>query len=250
MSANNENIQESQESQKLTINKPGSISDQELNFLIESVANSISLNTIELVKFKLTASQTIIFFEAINKNINITSLVFDYKFDTWQHYEIIFTKISSNPHLRELELNYTGGILFENIVKLFTALQENKSLITKLSLSFTPTSKNFTALVQYLESDHKLTNLNIEDSMNFGDLEDELCDRFFTAAKNLLTDIDINNLTAQQIQQLNLNNLTTLVINSSDEYEHDSSQQSNDEITTMIIDKLNLRTNLLPELTI
>lgn len=195
-------------------NDPAMILEDELLMLTDMVANSTSLKEIELENFKLTAGDTTIFFDAINSNNNIISLSFLSEFNTWGHYDIIFAKIAHNRELRELNLHDTDGILTDTIDQLFGKLRENNSLIEKLDLSFALTNQNFTALIQFLESDNKLIGLNIESSLDLAGVDIELCDRFWlvTNRKNLITDLNIINFTARQIELMTLDNIVSLTI--------------------------------------
>lgn len=236
------------------------ILEQEITTLAELVATSTSLNSIGFDNFKSTADGLTKLFDAINSNSNINSLIFyeksDHNYDSddeeinientiWNQSPIIFAKISANRNLSELTLHDTQGYLTNDIVKLFLALKENNSLLQKLDLSFNVTNDNLEALLQFLESDHKLTSLNIKNTMDLFAIRPDLCDRYWLIVnqKNLIYSMDIYNPTAQKISHLSLNNIISFTIDAKDD-------EGAAEMLNIIIEKMKLREGLLTEVTI
>lgn len=221
--------------------------DQEINMLAELVANSTSLKRIEFEKFKLTATQTVTFFEAINKNNNIKSLKFHSGFETWDFYNIISAKIAHSTNLRKLTLYDAEENLTENIGELFNNLKQHNSLIEKLNLYFVPTNQNFESLVQFLESNNKLINLNMV-FLNLFNIDIELCDRYWliTSQKNIIHNIDIYNFSARKIHQMNLDNIISLEIR----YRNFEDNDVINEATISIIEKIKLKEYLLEKVKI
>lgn len=223
-------------------NSPSLILEPELNTLAELVATSQSFNGIRFDHFKLTAAGTIIFFDAINKNNNIKTLIFES--GDYRIHEIIFDRISCNRTLRTLILH--DRVTADNLNQLFINLRINNSSIEILYLSFKLTNQTFESLIDFLESDNKLIILRMGD-MNLTDIDDKLCDRYWLIVhqkKLLIYTLVLETLTARKIQNLNLDNIDSLII------KNKNNDDSNMVITAVIIEKLKLKEGLLKNLSL
>lgn len=226
---------------------PVLIREPELNILSELIATSTSLTSVILYNVKLTELGTTIFYTAINSNSNIVSLSFNKDFNTWNFANHIFDIIGQNQNLRILELADIDEKLTDTIGQLFNNLRQNNSLIERLSLGFTLTNGNFEPFIQFLEAANKLNIFYFENTMNLTAINDELCDRYWSVIqrRNLTDHVDINNFTARQIQQLDLNYVRSLNIGYGT-----GEQEIIVEATLLFIEKLKLKDDLLAEVNI